>query len=399
MSESAKKLVQARLPFAIVGSDKYPTNSSPKAEPKASPKVVSSRKRKPSSDGDIPVAKVGRANSKENISAKEVVEILSDSEGDDREDDTEKSLAKNPKEAETTPVASGGEVLHIKLSSGTRSNRKINMDKPQHQKSIEEEEQDDSVVYLDSEDVRKSSKKSRKRKAKKESSENTSRARRSLKMTVPEETEVIAVSSSDEKVYDGAESNEKHDQNSDDDLLEEIVITKEIVDPEEKDEPLLVEIKTIQNVPSTATTPQPEDPDVIHEEIAELLSDDSDTNKIESSPDKDDVGKTPTSSKMDIKNMTPKQLARRQEQEARRLEKELQRQKERDLKEQQRLKEKEQREEAKRKEKEEKEEARKREKEERDRKKQAEQDKKDEEKRQKEEERKVSYAGFYCKSL
>lgn len=122
----------------------------------------------------------------------------------------------------------------------------------------------------------------------------------------------------------------------------------------------------LESIPTKSSSPAVVDPDSIHDEIIEVLSDGSDN-----AADKiSDPNKTPTAKKLDLKNLTPKQLARRQEQEDRRLEKEIQRQKERETKEQQRLLEKEQREEAKRKEKEEKEETRKKEKEERDRKRQ-----------------------------
>lgn len=129
----------------------------------------------------------------------------------------------------------------------------------------------------------------------------------------------------------------------------------------------------------TAEKSSPAD-DSINEELIEMLSDDSESSAKNNSVNVSGAFNlnTPTSTKCDTKNLTPRQLARRQEQMAKRAEKELQRQKEREAKEQQRLKEKEAREEVKRKEKED-----------RERKRQAEQDKKDEEKRLKEEEKKV----------
>lgn len=258
--------------------------------------------------------------------------------------------------------------------------------------SLEEEDLDDSVVYLEDEDC-KSTKKSKKseKKARKTTHEKSNSVRKNLNTDDQVENENHSPVPKNQEIAPNIIQHEENSTKSDLDAAK-------IEVPSEKKNSI-DEISAIQNceneninsfntVPTNVSSTAPEDPDVIHEEIIEFLSDDSDSNKISTSIN--EVGKTPTSVKKELMNLTPKQLARRQEQEARRIEKELQRQKERELKEQQRLKEKEQREEAKRKEREEKEEARKREKEERDRKRQAEQDKRDEEKRQKEEERKVS---------
>ena len=94
----------------------------------------------------------------------------------------------------------------------------------------------------------------------------------------------------------------------------------------------------------------------LHDEFVEIFTDDE--KKSPTNPNTPNITKTTPS-------LTPKTLARRKDQEAKRIEKELQRQKEKDEKEKQRIKEKEMRDEAKRKEREEKEELRKREKEER----------------------------------
>lgn len=398
MSESAKKkLKQMRLPFAILDeSEKTPKTSQDNSSSKA---IVSSRKRKPSSDADAgnsKSTKIGRvAESKENISSKADVEILdSDDESSPETKDTtgDQALINPSNGTETTPTTTAPEsVFHIKLPSCTKSKRKINMDM-KLKNPIDEEDLDDSVVYLDDEDIPKSSKKfkrsvkkSEKKKEKKESSGKDSRVRKTLDMSgsVEDKVEELGVAnvSSSEKASDGLQSKrnvEKSDADPMDIEMIEPDVEDEVASKKEKNLPS-GRTDVIETIPSNASSPQPEDPDLIHEEIAEVLSDDSD-NRVESG----------TFAKVDSKSLTPKQLAHRQKQEAQRLEKELQRKKERELKELQRLKEKLQREDAKRKEKEEKEEARKREKEERDRKRQAEQDKKDEEKRQKEEERKVS---------
>ena len=414
MSESAKKkLKQMRLPFAIITEpDKTPGTPEENLSPKAN---VSSRKRKPSYDADnVRSTKIGRvAYSKENISAEQEVIEVSNSEDDvtpeSQRHASEQAAIKTSTDNETTPTTTAHEsVLHIKLPSCTKSKRKINMDLNQP-KSIDEEDLDDSVVYLDKEEIpkgikklKKSVKKSEKKKQKKESSDSKDKIQSLAKPDV-----LSHLTSDNEDELDKTESNKSVEQQHDDEVM---IVDDDIPEPspisikksdknETEDEiatkegkTLPVKKNTIGTIPSNASSPLPEDPEEIHEEIAEVLSDDSEANKLSPSGN-DGVRKTPTN-KIDLNNLTPKQLARRQELETRRLEKELQRQKERDLKENQRLKEKEQREEAKRKEKEEKEEARKREKEERDRKRQAEQDKKDEEKRQKEEERKVSFIVF-----
>lgn len=401
MSDSAKKkLIQKKLPFTFVVADKakasssqFPENSSPNILP-------ASRKRKPSGD-----AEGTKSKKRVTVDPKEVVEIRdSDDEAPD-DDPGEQSSTTLAMGSQVTPTTTASEsVLHIKLPS-SKSKRKVNMDVKPPQKSLSEEDKDDSVVYLDDEEVRESVKKSKSaKKSEKKKKKKTSSAgglvsvRKTLNMSDANEDQT-----SDKGSPEAADSNKKSDDGPmevDDDLVEmpsdviepAIDVVEPAIDVIEPAFPKVAD-KTdeqkIETIPSKASSREAEDPDAIHDEIIEMLSDNSESSpQNNTSLNSDSVGKTPTN-KMDLKNMTPKQLARRQEQETRRLEKELQRQKERELKELQRLKEKEMREEAKRKEKEDKEEARQKEKDGRDKKRQEEQDKKDEEKRIKEEERKV----------
>lgn len=395
---SEKKLKQMRLPFAII-----PTGSSSPSTPKTPVEKttpVASRKRKPSNDGDnLRSNKIGRVtDSKENIAAQQDVLEISDS---DEEMDEEMCEEEPPKIAETTPTTTvaAESVLHIKLSSA-KSKRKINMElKPP--KHADDEDAEDSVVYLDEDEIRKSSKKakksakkSEKKKRKKDSKpEAVGRVKKTLTLEEPiEETPEAAEEVIEESPEIEAEVETESNKN-DKAVNDQAEAVPEIEEPTATDEDKAAAIKRnssaerFQIVPSSKAKSDPED--AINDELIEMLSDDSNSSAKDTTSPPNDDNKTPKSAKFDITKLTPKQLARRQEQEARRLEKELLRQKERDLKEQQRLKEKEARDEAKRKEREEKEEARRKEKEDRDRKKQAEQEKKDEEKRVKEEERKV----------
>jgi chromatin assembly factor 1 subunit A len=376
-------LKQMRLPFALLTSPG--SESSPKSAEKSSPKTpVTSRKRKPSSEGDNARSnKIGRKGSKENIATeKEVVEIK-DSDEEVQPDDVPSEAIKTANE--TTPTAEA--VLHIKLPSCSKSKRKINMEvKPP--KPVEEENEDDSVVYLDEEDLPKKSKKSVKKSEKKKKKEGSgsdgSKAKKVLEMVEP-----IQEAAADETAEDGEamEVDEKQEVVDLDDSAEEKPEDepKSVADQEDSKKASLPSDQHLpetpapaenpptsqfNTIPSNGSSPNAEDPEAIHDEIVEVLSDNSDNSEKNSESPVGDTNKTPSSSKVDITKLTPKQLARRQEQEARRLEKELQRQKERDLKEQQRLKEKKDREDAKRREKEEKDEAKKREKEERDKKRQ-----------------------------
>lgn len=363
MSESAKKkLVQLRINnFTIISSDSDKTPSSIVAENLKN----SSRKRKPSSDAEnVKSNKIGRvADSKENIASNDD-EAVNIEEND--EEVTEVASAKLSNVNETTPTSVSESSLHIKLPSCTKSKRKINMDlKPQ--KSIDEDDPDDSIVYLDEEEMRES------KKTKKSVKKSEKKRKKNLNLSGSIKSDVTSPDlPSDDKNCIELQSNKPCDEpvaNTAAPSLKDEV--------SDKTEPS-IEIKPkaspkediITSIPSNLSSPEAEDPDAIHDEIIEMLSDDSDHKDKTSHGNEDGLGRTPTSCKIDFMNLTPKQLARRQDQEARRLEKEAQRQKERDLKEQQRLKEKEVREEAKRKEKEEKEEARKREKDDRDRKRQ-----------------------------
>lgn len=346
MSESAKKkLVQKRLPFAIIASDKT-SAASPQSQSPVTP--VPSRKRKPSTDGDTGISnKIGRvAELKENIGSGDVGDVHEISD----DDDTAEPACKL--DNETTPTTVPQESpLHIKLQSASKSKRKINMSaKPP--KPIDEEDPDDSVVYL--EEIPKKSKKKSERKKKK-----------SAGASVAETGRVTKVLELAESIDEEASGSDRADKSlSVDEPMETDELLQEVIE-EEKEPSADDQITTIPPRDST-----PEEPEAIHDEIIGVLSD-SDGSDEKNSPGNETSFKDSLANKVDISKLTPKQLARRQELEARRLEKELARQKEREAREQQRLKEKEQREEAKRKEREEKEEARRREKEERDRKKQA----------------------------
>lgn len=397
MSDSAKKkLKQMRLPFAIIAAESGTV--SPKAA-ENSPQLSASRKRKQSNDGDNTRSnKIVRVvESKENIAAEPDVDQAADSDQDLLVEVEEEIAVAKPAEAEKTPTAAAESVLHIKLPSCSKSKRKINMDvKPR--KSIDEEDEDDSVVYLDDEEVQGLSKKLKKSAKKSKKKKGSQSAVASIKKALnlsggapgSSETnaEVILISDSESYKNESESSPKEACSEGSPSSAESPDRSKMLEEDNELQEEKIECLDTIKTIPSSSTSPKAVEPEEIIEEIMEMLSDDSESNQ-NTSMDPAESGRTPTSGKFDLKSLTPKQLARRQELESRRLEKELQRQRERDLKEQQRLKEKEQREEAKRKEKEEKEEARKKEKEERDRKRQAEQDKKDEEKRLKEEERKV----------
>lgn len=385
MSESAKKkLVQKRLPFAIIPTEKTSALSPMPAE-NSSPKTpLSSRKRKPSTDSDTGRSnKIGRvADLKENISSKEVIEIVD--EDDEKAEQAPVNLSS--KECQTTPTTIAPEsTLHIKLQSASKSKRKINMSlKPQ--KSLDDDP-DDSVVYLDEEEIpKKSRKKSEKKKRKAGTSDKKpSEVKKNLKLNESieegsENVDLDPIVIGDPGSVQADKKLEVSEPISKDDIptsksIE--VIDKELDDPKMKESSLSPDCETskassiegrFKTIPSKDTSPQ--EPEAIHDEIIGILSDDSNDSADRTSPGNEAGCKDSSAPKFDITKLTPKQLARRQEQENRRWEKELARQKERDAKEQQRLKEKELREEAKRKEKEEKEEARKREKEERDRKKQ-----------------------------
>lgn len=374
MSESSKKkLKQSRLPFAVLRSEETTEKSaltSPEAVKSPSPKTTPSRKRKPSEgNSDNLRSKIGRVNDlKENIETQKDVIEVQDSEEELPAEDVSIKL---PKDIETTPTTPAPEsVFHIKLPSCNKSKRKVNMERKPPQ-SVDEEDPDDSVVYLSNEEIQKSTKKNKKKSEKKKkkrkapSTDGASRVKKALKLNIDvEDVEAVSVDGSDDEAPNDTTSNENLDKLEPMDTDDVPIVEKveEIAKADAKDDE-----DRIKTIPSTATLEVNEDPDTMHDEIIDMLSDDS-GEKPSPNNDPDKVA----GAKFDITKLTPKQLARRQEQEARRIEKEHQHKKERELKEQQRLKEKEQREEAKRKEKEEKEEARKREKDEKDRKRQVE---------------------------
>lgn len=396
---------QMRLPFALLVSPA--SESSPKAAERSAPKTpVASRKRKPSTDGDNARSnKIGRKDSKENIASEQDILEIKDSDDEEEPEIEEISEEDTKVKNETTPTAEN--VLHIKLPSCSKSKRKINMDvKPP--KAFDEDNEDDSIVNLDGEEIPKSCKKSKKttkkseKKKKKETTDHGgNKAKKTLKLGISVEEEVCCaddekmevddeVKVTSKEVKNGDLKSEKDDVECEDQEEAKADKAQKSIEADDKEEKLEVSKKSpekleatqevdeikkdFNTIPSNASSPQVEDPDAIHDEIVEVLSDNSEASDINLTSPPDDTNKTPSSGKVDISKLTPKQLARRQEQEARRLEKEMLRQKERDMKEQQRLKEKEQREEVKRKEKEEKEESRKKEKEDRDRKRQVRED-------------------------
>jgi hypothetical protein len=380
MSEKKGNLKQMRLPFQIISTSPKTTTpissiaTSPASVEKPSPKTpknnVSSRKRKPSNEGEnVRSSKIGRTNSKENIIAEaDPIEIADSNDSTDviaipTTAITTTTSNNDTKQAqnETTPVTET--IVHIKLPSNSKSKRKINMDVKQP-KSIDEEDPDDSIVYLDEEELPKKSKKSVKKSEKKkkaqpamkdeksETSEN--HAKKNLQLNEPIETpiavpvDVAVLEEKEDKPIIVFVDNQKK---SEDKKLESSGAAE---NKDRLDNVMSSELSKLVNSGNTSVT---------EDQIMDMLSDDADKSLC-------DDRKSPTSDalkavKSAALKLTPKALERRKELEAKRLEKEQLRQKERDEKEKQRLKEKEMREEAKRKEKEEKEEQRKREKEDR----------------------------------
>lgn len=420
MSESAKKkFVQKKLPFAIVLVDKDKAPATTPTE-NLSPNVAAvSRKRKTSNEATQVRPKKRVTESKDNPSVSEVVD-LGDSEdepptlGSPDEDQNDKSLCQDSEKTPTsTPIE---KIVHIKLPSCSKLKKRINMDvKPQQSLSEEDFDADDSVVHLEKEILiakksKKRAKKSEKKKKKKGSAGDADAVKKAILMSPPAAKHTEDKAEDDESPNSNNAETVEDSNKSEPDIVEidddlPVEATEEgavALKGADIDKPAVRE-KSSQNSdavnslingdiiesgvangetgPSNAMeTDQKSSPadDSINEELIEMLSDDSESSAKNNSLNCGGAFNTPTSSKFDAKNLTPKQLARRQEQMAKRAEKDLQRQKEREVKEQLRLKEKEAREEAKRKEKED-----------RDKKRQAEQDKKDEEKRAKEEEKKV----------
>lgn len=383
MSEK-KSLKQMRLPFQLIStSPKAATHSPTIAIPeKSSPKTpaTTSRKRRPSSDGEnVRQTKIGRTNSKENISeiiAEHSIEIV------DSDEDEKKTTTKEKKSNEivettptlVTPVTEN--IVHIKLPSSSKSKRKINMDvKPQ--KSIEEEEEDpdDSIVYLDKEELPKHSKKSKRSAKKSEKKKKQSITKNEMNHVIKtlklndlvedqqtEEEQEVAMeivkiddTDEDDSINDDDNAGNKNESNENE--RESNIIaekSKGIVEESFESPPISSEISKLINGNNSNSSLSPTE-----DQIMDMLSDEpGKASPLNESNTIKGIRTTP--------KLTPKAMERRKEQEAKRIEKEHQRQKERDEKEKQRLKEKEMREEAKKKEKEDKEEMRKREKEERD---------------------------------
>jgi hypothetical protein len=330
---SEKKLKQLRLPFQILsgGSPKSPKKDSPASSEKISPKVhVNSRKRKPSNDGDnVRSCKIGRVVAKENIAEDPV--MISDDEKSNPID----SLA-TENDIQITPTTEC--VIHIKLPSSSKCKKKINMDLKSPNSSVVEE--DDSIVYIDEQAIQNNLKKSK-------SSDKKNKKGHSAKKTNEASLKKKALNMN-ESIEESKNTPENDAQMEVDD------------DVAEKNNPLISDT-ILKLVDASEKTVSISD-DNYQEEVLGVLSDGSEKSPSRKTSSADDSFSKPSSTP--THKLTPTALARRKEQEVKRIEKELQRQKERDEKEAQRLKEKEKREEAKRKEKEEKEEARRKEKEE-----------------------------------
>lgn len=362
---SEKKLKQMRLPFSPLTSPKAPS-SAPVASPKGStptPAISLSRKRKPSADVETGRSnKIGRSNSKENIATKlDAVEII---DSDDAlslpsVDKEPLLLSQEDSNPNSNTNESDGPQLHIKLPFSSKKK-----DAQQSQKSLDEveDEEESSVVYI--EDVVSQKKKSSKKSAKKKK-----RAEQANIDNVDEVKKELVMDKLDEEEPSPAA----------------------VVDVDEPTNSMSP--KSFDTIPSAKESPEKadEEQEEFNDDIADVLTDFSEDLNASLNNSATAGGSKQAQKPVDITKLTPKQVARRQEFENRRLEKERKKQEERDQREQQRLREKEQREEAKRKEREEKEEARRKEKEDRDRKKQAEFEKKEQERKQKEEERKRAH--------
>lgn len=354
---SEKKLKQTRLPFQILTSPKTPAASSlPSVEKKSSPrtpktpKSISTRKRKPSTEGDnLRSTKIVRiAKSKENIAEPETIE-LNDSTNDDQKNNVSKTLTS----VETMPTAvssTSESVIHIKLPSTTKTRRKQDLKATKSSSIDESEDLDDSIVYLDKEELpskitkkaKKSAKKNEKKKKNQSSEEDVDRVKKTLEMN----DEAVKVSS-EEKLTDidpvEKDSNDKE--------------SPKVEEPMDVDELPVMSNEISQLIKASGSSSSPV------KDIQDMLSDDENETSLNDQSLNSSFNQS-VDSKGKSLVLTPRAQARRKELEDKRLEKELQRKKEREARELQRLKEKEQREEAKRREKEEKDELRKKEREE-----------------------------------
>lgn len=452
MSEK-KGLKQSRLPFQIIstspkvsGEHKASTISAENSSPKT---PVTSRKRKPSNEGEnIRSSKIGRTNSKENIIAEqdpiEIIDSSEDEVGAAINTTLNESIVSNTETTPTTATKSTPQEkkLRIKIQSCSKRKQVI---KPLVVHP------DDSIIYLDDDEIqnamnKKSTKKSEKRKGanQKASKDKTKKVKKSLNLNQnndddkgTKDVKTMEIDD-DEHVFDD-DDNERSDIESAStskiaavkDRLEQCMTKKvneckevsiilkkisipdneddtedqlsnentenpqiednTVLEKDDKDASIIEEkldesktdldesIKVIEGSSSESEeSPKVENNKELSEEISKLV-DNSPQNDDSANKDlhdefveifTDDEKKSPTNPNTPnitktTPTLTPRALARRKDQEAKRIEKELLRQKEKDEKEKQRLKEKEMREEAKRKEREEKEELRKREKEER----------------------------------
>lgn len=332
---------QMQLPFqSITSPTPSATNlqsvekSSPKARTPKTPKSShSSRKRKPSSEGqNARLLKIGRLTTKENIAEPEVPVELSDND-EDAAGETSKNL--KPDVETTLTTTSTEKVIHIKLpSSRSKGKQPVVV-----HKSLEEDP-DDSVVYLEELSV-KSTKKVKK--SAKKSEEKRKKATESVKKTLNDEENEI-----DNELVEIIDEKDPEEAEIIDDPTKMDIDDEEPVIPDQ--------ISKLMDASGTTSISPVKD-------MQEILSDDEHQTTLEH--DTSFNKSIDQASNAASRVLTPKAQARRDEFERRRIEKELQRKKERDEREFQRLKEKEQREEAKRKEKEEKDEQRKREKDER----------------------------------
>lgn len=325
MGDSAKKLKQMRLPFAVLTKSPISTLASPtpKEIENSSPQAsISSRKRKPSNDGDnLKSSKIGKiSDSKENITDAEpdtFVEV-DDSDIEDEKIDSDVSM----KEDDTS-------ILQIKLPSCSKSKFNVNM-KAKRKTSGEEENADGSIVYLEEEKVQKNSKKSKKsvKKSKKKASPPTdeSKAKKSLALSNLFEGEIIAVDDSSEQEQTDGPINVSHA------VIQKPPECKVTVSPV-KTVPTSDNQKIVEpldsNKDQTSSSDKshmpefPEKAESINDELIEMLSD-SDGSKNQNISSANDSTASPLAANLNnLKKLTPKQLKYRQKLEAQRLEREL----------------------------------------------------------------------------
>ena len=374
-----KKLKQSRLPFQVISSvsvtevAKKPTETF-----SITSDVTTSRKRRPSVEAENNrLTKIGKVlDSKENISTDEKIFIIEDS-------NEECELLNKPEEVVddvvNVPITSKVEletatrkktteknVLQIKLPTKRKNAEHVTKSVT----STEEMHDDDSVVYLDVEGIIKSSKK----------------IKRSSKKNLEKKVKLD---------LEKSELQEKKEIPKSEPELE-CTIENDISSPTPE---VLLQTSSKNNNNSPSKSEDEENEKQIDndcsEDVKDITSVDSDssgerTSKLSESINDKSLTSIIQSSEGEVvkRQLTPKQIKRREFFEMKRIEKEKQRQKEREEREDARKKERDVREDAKKQEREEKETQRRVERDEREKKRLAELDLKNEEKRVKEEERK-----------